>query len=128
MTPSGTDQQAAALHWVADLLERLRVPFQAVGGLAARAYGELALLEDRWTHRVEGQYVDTDNVNRDGPTFLNRTDAKRLKAIYQTSFETGPHRVTGAFEHETQRYRADDNAFFGGSNQRRRREQNSLIG
>ena len=99
-----------------------------IRGLAARAFGELALLDDRWTHRLEGQFVDTDNVNRDGATFLNRTDAKRLKAVYQSSFATGPHRLTGAFEHETQRYRADDNAFFGGTNQRRSREQNSVVG
>lgn len=99
-----------------------------IRGLALRAYGEASFLDDRWKHHVEGQYLDTDNINRDGATFLNRTDAERLKASYQSSFETGAHRLTAAFEHETQRYRADDNVFFGGTNQRRRREQNSLVG
>ena len=107
----------------ADTLDATRIR-----GLALRVHGEVALLDDRWAHRLEGQIVDTDNINRDGTTFLNRTDAKRLKAIYQSRFETGPHRLIAAFEHETQRYRADDNAFFGGTNQRRRREQNSVIG
>lgn len=107
----------------ADTLDETRIR-----GLALRGYGQLALLDDRWTHRVELQHLDTDNINRDGPTYLNRSDASRLKAIYQSSFEAGPHRVTGAFEHEKQKYRADDNSFFGGTNQRQSREQNSLIG
>ncbi|MDO9490379.1 MAG: TonB-dependent receptor, partial [Sphingomonadaceae bacterium] len=95
---------------------------------ALRGYGQLAQLDDRWTHRVELQHLDTDNINRDGPTYLNRSDATRVKAIYQSSFEAGPHRVTAAFEHEKQKFRADDNSFFGGTNQRQSREQNSLIG
>jgi vitamin B12 transporter len=107
----------------ADTLDATRIR-----GLALRAYGEASFLDERWKHHVEGQYLDTDNINRDGRTFLNRTDAERLKATYQSSFETGAHRLTAAFEHETQRYRADDNVFFGGTNQRRRREQNSLVG
>jgi vitamin B12 transporter len=107
----------------ADTLDETRIR-----GLALRGYGQLALLDDRWTHRVELQHLGTDNINRDGPTYLNRSDATRRKAIYQSSFETGPHRLTAAFEHEKQKYRADDNAFFGGTNQRQSREQNSLVG
>ena len=107
----------------ADTLDETRIR-----GLALRGFGQLALLDDRWTHRVELQHLDTDNINRDGPTYLNRSDAKRFKATYQSSFEAGPHRVTAAFEHEKQKYRADDNVFFGGTNQRQSREQNSLIG
>ena len=37
---------AAALAWVADLLQRYRIPFQVVGGLAARAYGATRPLVD----------------------------------------------------------------------------------
>ncbi len=37
---------AAALAWAVDLLQRHRIPFQAVGGLAARAYGAARELVD----------------------------------------------------------------------------------
>ena len=99
-----------------------------IRGFALRGYGETKLLDDRWSHRLEAQYLDTDNINRTGETFLNRDDAQRVKALYQSSFETGPHRLTAAVEHETQRFRANDRVYFGGTNQKQSRRQNSLIG
>jgi vitamin B12 transporter len=98
-----------------------------IRGLALRGYGEVAVLDERWSHRIEGQHLNTDNINRRGADFLNRDDAERLKGVYQTAFETGPHRLVAAFEHETQRFRADDRAFLGATNQRQRRRQNSLV-
>lgn len=99
-----------------------------IRGLALRAYGEAALLDGRWRHRIEAQRLESDNINRRGAAFLNRDDAERQKAVYQSSFETGSHRLVAAFEHEKQRFRAVDRAFFGATNQRRSREQSSFIG
>ena len=101
-----------------------------IRGTAVRGYGELALGD--WRHKLEGQYVDSANINRNAGAFLNRSDGTRFRAGYQTtiSFDAGglSHSVTGAAEHETQTFRADDSNFGGFSDQRQSRDRESLIG
>jgi vitamin B12 transporter len=84
-----------------------------------------------WRHELFGTYLTTDNINRSGDTFVNRTDAETFRAGYQTGFtlSTGAieHRLTGAAEYREQIFTARDEGFFGGTNQRRRRDRVSLI-
>lgn len=49
-------REARALGWIVDLLQRLEVPFQVVGGLAAHAYGATRTLVDL------DFYVPTDRL------------------------------------------------------------------
>lgn len=101
-----------------------------IRGIAVRGYGKVTLGD--WSHNIEGQYVDSANINRNAGAFLNRSDATRFRVGYQTSLRIDAgglaHSLTAAAEHETQTYRADDRNFGGGTNQRQSRDSDSLIG
>ncbi|MFD0850268.1 TonB-dependent receptor plug domain-containing protein [Sphingosinicella xenopeptidilytica] len=98
---------------------------------ALRGFGRVETLDGRWRHELFGSYVTTDNINRDGDTFLNRTDAEVFETGYQTGIDFGSeafrHRVTGAIEYRTQRFVADDAEYFGGTNQRVSRDRTSFV-
>lgn len=98
---------------------------------ALRGFGRVDTLDGRWRHELFGSFVTTDNINRDGDAFLNRTDAEVFETGYQTGIDFGGdafrHRVTGAIEYRTQRFRADDAAYFGGTNQRVSRDRTSFV-
>lgn len=99
--------------------------------LAGRAYANLSLFNDRWTHTVEVAATDAANVNRDAGAFLNRSDGSRLKFAYQTSgtASTGSlnHRLTLAVEHERQTFASTDANYDGQTDQRRNRAKTAVI-
>ena len=101
-----------------------------IRGTAIRGYGDVAT--GAWRHKIEGQYVDSANINRNAGSFLNRSDGTRFRAGYQANvaFDAAglSHGITGAAEHETQTFRADDSNFGGASDQRQSRDRESLIG
>ncbi len=102
-----------------------------IRSLALRGYAKLSTFDDAWRHELSGSYLTTDNINRRSGAFLNRTDAEIFKTGYQTGldFDTGAlhHRLTGAAEFQTQIFVADDDAYFGGTNQRKTRDRTSFI-
>jgi vitamin B12 transporter len=100
--------------------------------LALRAEAGIALLDDRWIHRVSGFFTDTANINRTADAFTNRSDGGRFTLRYQTSFkfDTGSarHRFTAALEHDRERFDSADASATALSNQSRSRLQTSLVG
>jgi vitamin B12 transporter len=100
--------------------------------LALRAEAGIALLDDRWSHRVSGFVTDTANINRTADVFTNRSDGGRFTLRYQTSFklDTGSarHRFTAALEHDRERFDSRDASATALSNQSRSRLQTSLVG
>ena len=98
---------------------------------AMRGFGRVDTLDGRWRQEIFGSFVTTDNINRDDDSYLNRTDADVFETGYQTGIDFGSealrHRVTGAIEYRTQRFRADDDAYFGGTNQRVSRDRTSFV-
>ena len=54
---------------------------------AARGYGALALLDGRWTHRIEGSWLGTRNRNFRGGLALNGVEASSFRLFYQSGLE-----------------------------------------
>jgi len=88
--------------------------------------------DDRWDARLAASTLDSSNRNYLDDTYLNRTEAKRwtLSGQLSRSFTTGSvrNRLTAAAEGEKEDYRADDDAFFGFTDQHRTRKHRSLTG
>ncbi len=85
---------------------------------------------DRWDARLAASLLGSTNRNYLDETFLNETSANRWTVSGQLSrsFTTGSvgHRLTGAVEGEWERFRANDDAFGGITNQHQSRQHFSL--
>jgi len=93
---------------------------------AGRLWGSL---ERRgWTLSADASLLDSANRNRLGATPLNRTAGRRATAGIQLSRRFGRHRATGAFERETEDFRARDQLHFGSTDQDRSRSLTSWVG
>ena len=81
--------------------------------------------DDGWDARLAVSLLGSSNHNYLNDDFLNKTSARRWTASGQLSREFSTrsvaHRLTAAFEGEWERYRAEDEAFGGFTNQQRSR-------
>jgi len=93
---------------------------------AGRLWGEVE--SGGWYVRLEASLLDSANRNRLGRTPLNSTFGRRMTAGAQLSRTLGGHRLTVAFDHQAERFRARDQVFFGGTDQDRSRDLLAAVG
>ena len=88
--------------------------------------------DEQWDARLAASLLGSSNRNFLDETFLNKTSAKRWTVGGQLTrrLSTGSiqHSLTGAVDGEWERYRAEDEAFFGLTNQHRSRNHLALTG
>jgi len=83
---------------------------------------------DGWTARAEASYLDSANRNLLAGAPLNRTSGERSTIGGQLSRRLGRHRLTAAFDRQSEAFRARDTAFFGGTDQDRSRRATAFVG
>jgi vitamin B12 transporter len=105
----------------ADTLDATENRIRAVRGWAKADVGG-------WSIKGDLGWLDSANRNRLGDAPLNRTFGERLSAGAQASRTFGGHRLTAAFEHESEDFRARDQAYLGGTDQDRGRHLNAFVG
>jgi len=81
-----------------------------------------------WHLSADVSLLGSTNRNFLGETALNRTSGERLTAGAQVSRTMGRHRVTIAYEHETERFHARDQQYFGATDQDRSRRLDAFVG
>ena len=112
----------------ADTLDNSRTETGAV-----RAWARLGLAADApWSFKVEGQYIHSENRNRDNATFLNASTGDRFRVGGQIVHRLGiggtRHQLIAAIDREDESFAARDDQFGGFTNQRRTRGRTALIG
>ena len=106
---------------LADTLDSTRNRIFASRGWANGALGA-------WSGKVEGSYLDSANRNRLAGEPLNSTFGRRLTLGGQVSRSFGGHRLTAALDHQSEKFRARDQIYFGATEQERSRRLSALVG
>jgi len=134
--PSAGFKLGAVGHWVAGESE-----FDGLDPLTFRRADTLDSTRNRigafrtwaeaqgggWTGRIEASFLASDNRNLLAGAPLNRTAGRRLTIGGQLSRETGGHIVTLAAEHQGEDFRAQDQVFFGATDQNRSRDLDAAV-
>jgi vitamin B12 transporter len=105
----------------ADTLDSTRNRIGAVRGWAT---GE----HRGWTLSLEGSLLASANRNLLAGAPLNRTFGRRLIASAGIAKKAGGHEFTASAEHQSERFRARDEVYFGATRQDRSRELNAVVG
>lgn len=105
----------------ADTLDETRNRIGAVRGWAkAEAKG--------WTLTLDGSLLASANRNLLDGAPLNRTFGRRFTSSARITKQAGDHLFTAAAEHQSERFRARDEVYFGATRQDRSRELTAFIG
>lgn len=75
-----------------------------------------------WSARLETSFLASANRNLLAGSPLNRTSGRRLTIGGQLTRESGDHRATIAAEHQAEDFRAEDQIYFGATDQDRSRD------
>lgn len=81
-----------------------------------------------WHASAAASLLGSTNRNFLGDAALNRTAGERLSGNAQLSRTLGNHRFTIAYEHQTERFHARDQVYFGGTDQDRSRRVDAFVG
>jgi vitamin B12 transporter len=81
-----------------------------------------------WRLSADLSLLGSTNRNFTGGAALNRTAGERLTAGAQVTRTVGRHRITAAYEHETERFHARDQQYFGATDQDRSRRLEAFVG
>ncbi|HWH21702.1 MAG TPA: TonB-dependent receptor, partial [Allosphingosinicella sp.] len=81
-----------------------------------------------WSLLADASYLGSRNRNELDDDPLNSTFGSRLSLGAQASRRLGGHRLTLAAEHEDEEFRAEDQSFFGMTNQERARGLTAFVG
>ena len=81
-----------------------------------------------WTLTLDGSLLASANRNLLAAAPLNRTFGRRFTTSARVAKQAGGHSFTAAAEHQWERFRARDEAYFGATRQDRSRDLTAIIG
>lgn len=105
----------------ADTLDSTGNEMLAVRGWGSQEFGGFTLLAD-------ASYLESANRNRVGDKPLNSTFGERVSLGAQLSRQIGAHQLTAAVEHDDEDFRAQDQNYFGATDQQRSRSLTAFVG
>lgn len=105
----------------ADTLDSTRNRIFAVRGWSSREWSG-------WSLSADSSFLTSRNRNELAEQPLNTTFGERLSVGGQVSRRLGRHRLIGAVEHEAEDFRAEDQAFFGATDQEQSRDLTAFVG